>query len=144
MFFLAEFIIYCFFIRQIYGWYLEHKKFNMYRSSNIFSEIKRRYSKVVPKLFYPWFVVFSKLHRARSFSSMQVRSTSSSSRSSSISKDEFSSSSRSNFDRHDSCSDLSSAETSESFHRLMQLLHKMLWNSVRTHFWTLRRSRLPT
>ena len=26
MFFLAEFIIYCFFIRQIYGWYLEHKK----------------------------------------------------------------------------------------------------------------------
>ena len=111
MFFLAEFIIYCFFIRQIYGWYLEHKKFNMYRSSNIFSEIKRRYSKVVPKLFYPWFVVSSKLHRARSFSSMQLRSTSSSSRSSSISKDEFSSSSRTNFDRHDSCSDLSSAET---------------------------------
>ena len=55
---------------------LNIKKFNMYRSSNIFSEIKRRYSKVVPKLFYPWFVVSSKLHRARSFSSMQVRSTS--------------------------------------------------------------------
>jgi hypothetical protein len=68
---IGEFFIYCFFISNIYTWYLEHKKFNLYRNSNIFLEIKSRYSKVVPKLFYLSVVRSNQLHRAKSFSSMR-------------------------------------------------------------------------